>query len=309
MYILHDVICSYKDNLGVFRYNLIFLHMIKQKLLCDAKDYHVGSIDLKEYLNRPINLGFITVVVCDQGSATLSCNFKKHNLRAGAILILFGGVNLITLDVTDDFSASIYAVSENMADMLPYKEHHHLFSFLHKNPILKLTGEQRKRLKEWQSLIGYSLEQNNDQYIKRLLINALSGFFLSVEMEVKKKNDLSTVEFQDQKFSITANKLMKLVVEHIRENRNLTFFADKLNVTPGYLHKVMRKEFNRSPKDFIDCFALSEIKGMLTTTDLSVKEIADEMNFNDPSYLSRFFTKHTGISMIKFRTAFYQAKE
>ena len=40
---------------------------------------------------------------------------------------------------------------------------------------------------------------------------------------------------------------------------------------------------------------------LLDTTDLSVKQIAERLHYDDPSYMCRIFRKHTGMSPIEYR--------
>lgn len=56
-----------------------------------------------------------------------------------------------------------------------------------------------------------------------------------------------------------------------------------------------------SPKEVIDQQIIVEIKTYLLNTDLSVKNIASELNFEDPSYMCRFFRRMTGVSPISYR--------
>ena len=70
--------------------------------------------------------------------------------------------------------------------------------------------------------------------------------------------------------------------------------TDKLNVTPDYLYKLIYRSDNVTPKEMIDRQTIITIKTYLQNTDLSVKNIASELNFDDPSYMCRFFRRMTG---------------
>lgn len=81
----------------------------------------------------------------------------------------------------------------------------------------------------------------------------------------------------------------------------MDFYAKKLCITSDYLYKISYKVANVSPKEVIDHQVLVAIKTYLSDTNLSVKNIASELNFDDPSYMCRFFRRMTGMSPIEFR--------
>lgn len=58
---------------------------------------------------------------------------------------------------------------------------------------------------------------------------------------------------------------------------------------------------NDTPKGLIERQVILEMKMLLETTDMSVKEIAGCLNFEDGSYMCRFFKRHTGISLTEYR--------
>lgn len=60
----------------------------------------------------------------------------------------------------------------------------------------------------------------------------------------------------------------------------------------------------QSPKEIIEQMIIVEIKTYLSNTNLSIKNIAAEMNFEDPSYMCRFFRRHTGSSPTEYRNIY-----
>ena len=95
---------------------------------------------------------------------------------------------------------------------------------------------------------------------------------------------------------------MQLVREHGRQEHQVSFYAEKLCITPRYLHQVtMQYMDGRSPKELIDEQLTAEIKVLLNQPELSVAEIAERLHFADQSYLTRFFKKNTGMSPKEFR--------
>ena len=92
-----------------------------------------------------------------------------------------------------------------------------------------------------------------------------------------------------------------LLTRHCNRHRDVSYYASRLSITADYLGKLTYKLWKVSPKEMIDRQILLAIKTYLTSTDLSVKNIAAELNYDDPSYLCRFFREMTGMSPIEFR--------
>ena len=67
------------------------------------------------------------------------------------------------------------------------------------------------------------------------------------------------------------------------------------------IYKTCNKVQHQTPKEIIDNFTANEIKQYLSDTDLSVKDIARKFNFEDPSYMARFFRRMTGLAPLDFR--------
>jgi AraC family transcriptional regulator, transcriptional activator of pobA len=93
-----------------------------------------------------------------------------------------------------------------------------------------------------------------------------------------------------------------LVEEQFIQCHKVNDYAQLLNVTPNHLNEVTKKITGRTASDLIQDRILLEAKRLLLHSNLTGKEVAYSIGFNDPSYFSRFFRTNTGISPEAFRS-------
>jgi AraC family transcriptional regulator, transcriptional activator of pobA len=98
-----------------------------------------------------------------------------------------------------------------------------------------------------------------------------------------------------------ANDFKLLVEKHFIETRTVNNYAEMLHISPKHLSEVVRETLGRSPLQIIHDILLLEAKVQLGSTDKSVSEIAYFLKFDDPSHLSHFIKKRTGLSPQELR--------
>ena len=93
-----------------------------------------------------------------------------------------------------------------------------------------------------------------------------------------------------------------LVEEHFKTEHSVGFYADKLFKSPKTLANSFSK-YERTPLQIIHDRIILEAKRLLTYTDMTTKQIAYELGFDDPSHLSKLFKKNTGTPPSSYKTA------
>ncbi len=96
-------------------------------------------------------------------------------------------------------------------------------------------------------------------------------------------------------------RFRELIAAHFREHRPVEFYAGRLGVTAPYLARMCREALGLSPTAIVNEHVIREAQRDLVYSNLSVKQIAHEMGFEDSAYFSRYFRKQTGLTPGEFR--------
>jgi AraC family transcriptional activator of pobA len=99
----------------------------------------------------------------------------------------------------------------------------------------------------------------------------------------------------------TVEALRRLVEEHFREQRLISFYAEKLAITPDRLNDHVKRVSGVTAGHLIRQRVLTEAKRQLVFTSQPIHEISYDLGFADPSHFARFFRKQTAMTPQEFR--------
>lgn len=97
------------------------------------------------------------------------------------------------------------------------------------------------------------------------------------------------------------NSFRDLVEKNYDQNQQVNYYSDQLNISPSHLNKISKKVCGKTASDFIHDRVILEAKRLLIFSNMSSKEIAYHLMYEDPSYFSRIFKKKSGLSPTEFR--------
>jgi AraC family transcriptional activator of pobA len=99
----------------------------------------------------------------------------------------------------------------------------------------------------------------------------------------------------------TIEALRRLLEDCFRSQRLLSFYAEKLAMTPDRLNDHVKRATGVTAGHLIRQRVLTEAKRQLVFTGEPIHEIAYDLAFSDPSHFARFFRKQTGLTPQEFR--------
>lgn len=275
---------------------------VKYRLCPSSHRYAAGTTDLKQAIGKPVDLNGCTVFLCTEGTAVITLNFKRRKLHKGDFAILSNEMSLIPLRISGTFAVRFVSFPPETAEDVYYKISSTSFwETLDAYPVLHPLAGQYQLLDQWFIQTEWVIETAHEEYKERMSHNSLYNLCVAIDSEIRRLGFGNTDSWKKNRGWDLLNHFFTLLYRHYPKCREVDFYAKKLCITPDYLYKLTYKAVKTSPKEIIDHQVLVAIKTFLLNTNLSVKDIASELSFDDPSYMCRFFRRMTGMSPIEFR--------
>ncbi|RPD37930.1 helix-turn-helix domain-containing protein [Chitinophaga barathri] len=165
---------------------------------------------------------------------------------------------------------------------------------------LSVPPDASAMLQQCFGMLKESLEQDNDTsfryQVSRSLLDALLGIFAGAFAAKGAGNNGSS-----QRAAIITRQFRSLLAHSYRELKRPSAYASALNISASYLNEAVKEVTGFPVSYWIQEEIMMEAKRLLFYTDNTVKQIADDLGFEDHTYFNRVFTKSAGISPLAFR--------
>lgn len=96
-------------------------------------------------------------------------------------------------------------------------------------------------------------------------------------------------------------QFLRLIAMPGQGSRTLISYAREIGVSPGHLHELVREQTGLTPGRWTRRQRVLAAKRLLTGTDLTIRQVAEQAGFADPAYFCRFFRRETGFAPGEFR--------
>jgi AraC-like DNA-binding protein len=280
---------------------------IKKYQFKDGLHHEFEIVDLQKKFNAskammtiPHRAQFYHVLFIEKGKGTHYVDFNPITVEDNCLVFIphnsvnrfdaqgeYAGRGII---FTDNFFC------KNQQDM-QYLRSSILFSDLYGTAILKLT----KQPNEVSSIIGLLEDEavkEPDALQYHVLHNLLHVFLLQAERALRLQG------FQELKPSANRDCLVlfkNLLEQRFLNEKSVQYYAAELSISEKQLHKATTTLIDKTPKQIIDERVLLESKRLLVHSASSIKEIAYQLGYEEPTNFIKYFRKHLQQTPSEFR--------
>jgi AraC-like DNA-binding protein len=174
------------------------------------------------------------------------------------------------------------------------------------NEALHLSDKEKETIISIFKNIDEELQNRIDDFSQDLIIS-------QIETLLNYSNRFYKRQFITRK-SVSNDLLQKLeeiLDDYFNNEKSLMqgiptvqFLAEKLNISPSYLSDMLRSLTGQNAQQHIHHKLIEKAKEKISTTSLSISEIAYELGFEHPSSFNKLFKSKTSLSPLEFRQSF-----
>ena len=269
----------------------------------DGEIYFADNITSIPGLMKQFKVNFIAYVIVTRGRLSLDMNGVTHQLDTNNSLFVDRKIVIENVKHTENFSCIICAMSTDVGFGFFNKGLVQSIMHIMANPVIKLTQDEVDLMIKYYDLLVFKMdhpEMNFGRETMRDIIRCFAYDLLAnINKDLEPDNDDDMLRQGDRIF----RRFMLLLSENSNVNRSVKSYADELCVSPKYLTSVCRRHGDYTASEIIANAIVGRIKQLLLYSDLSIKEIATEIGFDNLSFFGKYVRKHLGLSPNNYRKA------
>lgn len=246
---------------------------------------------------HPFKVDITSVVICTRGTTKGKINLIPYNTSAPCMIIMLPGQILEYEYISEDFDGKFIIMSKPFLEKLQIDERLHMYVTLHENPCIPLKTSELDSIINFYYMAQKIIRLTDNPYRLESIQYLTKAFFYGGGYFFHRLFDKP----QKTKNEIMVSNFLNLVQLHYATHRNVTFYAEKMKLTPKYMSTVIKENSGMSAGEWIDNRVILEAKALLKSTNMTIQQISDKLNFPTQSIFGRYFKRQLGVSPKEYR--------
>lgn len=256
---------------------------------------------LDEWVGEYVVIDYGMILLCTEGEANIRVHFSEWLLKPGSVITLFPGDVVSITHKSEEFKAETLRYAASLLREASLQLEHTVYSELKTDRCRTESATLTSIVSNMFALLRLYFEQEGCTCLDQLVLLQLKAFFLGFYDYLYRNPIKRTADNGSPRTKELFNRFMRELENRYRQSRDVSFYAELLNISPKYLNIVTQRITSHTIKTIIDQYVVLQIKQSLTTEEKSIKQLAWEYHFSDLSFFCRYFKQHTGMTPQQFR--------
>lgn len=275
-----------------------------------GNDYIFSRINSKlaipDDLHTPFRVNGLTFMLCVKGDIQIDINLNHYELGENMIVVT-GPDNIIHAGKSEEAERDCYFlfissdfirdtnIDLNVLSSAPASTREDF-------PVVRLEPEEADMILSFMNLIHKNTQMNTDEiYVRSIARNLIASLCYQMIQFGAKRTDSSEPERPRSRRATYVFEFKNLVHKYHRRERSVSFYAEKMFISPKYLSLIIKETTGRSAAEWIDEFVILEAKNMLRFSGKNIQQVAYDLNFSNQSSFGKYFKHLTGMSPSEYQ--------
>ncbi len=291
-------------DLEALRKQVLATHLNAQQMAWESNDFAIfKDITDLSFAETSTRLDMAVFGLCQEGECDVLIDMQSHHVQAGNYLILLPQQVVSLASTQQPLQGIFICLSETFyTTILQRVQTSPLLLYIRQHPTAALQTADIAWITQYHTLIFNEMGNMENVFRTSTAKALLAAFFYKVcnlyeqQIMIGQKGRTPAVRSEE-----IFTQFVQLLQESFKQERSLSFYADKLFITPKYLSSVVKQISGESANKWIQSYVMKEAKILLLNTHLNIQQIANYLNFPSQSFFGKYFKEHTGLSPHEFR--------
>ncbi|MBM6960384.1 AraC family transcriptional regulator [Bacteroides caecigallinarum] len=255
--------------------------------------------NIKHLFKTPSKVPGYMFLLCFQGTCSITVHLTQYTMKKGTLLILLPDLYFQILEQSDDckfifagFATELVRSSSLFSKSIEYTP------FIFEKPVLQLDKKAFDLMYSYLRIIIKAKNISNNIVTQEQAALTFTQLILGLGNLIKNGKSVNQQYNRNQEI---VKELVRTVVMNYHTERNVSFYADKMHLSPQHLSTTIKKITGKTLTDIISSFIINDAKAKLKSTEMTIQEIAYSLNFPDISFFGKYFKRYTGMSPKQYR--------
>ena len=247
----------------------------------------------------PFKVDVTTSIISITGTTEGSINLVPYKSEGASLITIMPGHIMQYKSISEDFTGLFIIMSSKFTEgLIPNSpERLPLTLYIRDNPVVPLDEEALEGMIAYFNMMKRVIHIEDHPYRLEVARYLTLAFFYGAGHYFHKLDNNKNKSHHE----MLVEKFLKMVQTYHKEERGLDFYAGKLCVSTKHLSKVISAVSGKPASDWIDEHVALEAKALLKSTNMTIEQISDELNFPSQSFFGKYFKRVTGMSPSEYK--------
>ena len=245
------------------------------------------------------------VVICTDGKVQAKMNGIQMEPHKNQVAIVPENITVTDVMVSPDFNLKAMFLTNRILQSF-LREKMNIWNdmmYIHRNHVVTMDEDEILFYTHFYDMLTLTIAKGMDNPLHTDVIQSLlRSAILALCGAMKQKLSLTTehhVKTSDNHFQ----RFLDLLHYSEIKRHTVESYASELCISSKYLTAVCKKNSGKTANEWITEHVLEDIRYYLKQTDLSIKQICDQLGFPNPSFFGKYVKDHFGMTPMEFRNS------